>query len=629
MRNIRRFLGAIITLVFCVAMGSAAAQNVKYFELLVPTASQSIAVTTTSITLQFKNLETGNSTFNSIGIKASSLTNAGLTINSASASPGGPGTPLVTGDGYFYLTGLAPVKKGQTLTVTLNVAVTGSGCVAGEIKWHGRAFTGAPSSPSTEFQQFTSPDPKTTVTSSCNYKISGASSIDRGTSKELSVTIENVTGSAASITASMLTLTPPNGLAIVSGPTGANVAAGSSGVFKVVAKATCNSTDAGGNWGSQVTGFVNSGATSASTSINGACGLTFTGPGSLVDDVASSFTATATDGGGNKLDTFTGNFVVSSACTIDGASSFLATLGTATFDVKLDVTPTSTCSVKASANIDGKDVSSSSLSLKVFGAGELFCDDTIQAKTGKGSGSYVNDDTQTGYSKGARGLYNKDGSDCVKVNYTFTNDVLANNTVTLEWDTGAQPGAAFEYTVTWKSEFVNASGLPSRKTQVQWGTMAAPVDARACVDSALPEPYGTVVSLTDNADGTWTIGYTPEASPPPTPVGAFPITIATERLLVVDASSAGSWIAKRQQGVTPATAAVGKKVMTNPLPLDDAATPKQMQMCIVQETWFTVSPGQADCTVAGSPPYAALPACVRVRTTIFDIGDGLIIRGGS
>jgi hypothetical protein len=67
--------------------------------------------------------------------------------------------------------------------------------------------------------------------------------------------------------------------------------------------------------------------------------------------------------------------------------------------------------------------------------------------------------------------------------------------------------------------------------------------------------------------------------------------------------------------------------MSNPLPLD--ASGNQMQMCIVQETWFTVLPGDADCAVPDSSPGTYPPrACVRVRTTIFDIGDGFVIRGG-
>ena len=52
--------------------------------------------------------------------------------------------------------------------------------------------------------------------------------------------------------------------------------------------------------------------------------------------------------------------------------------------------------------------------------------------------------------------YNKDGTTCVPVEYTFTNNILTNNSVDLKWNVATQPGAAFKYTMTWKPEYVNA-----------------------------------------------------------------------------------------------------------------------------------------------------------------------------
>jgi len=147
MRNLRPYVGALIALVFAAMTGTAAAQNVKKFDLGAP---PTVAVSTTTIQVTFKNLDTGNSSFNSIGIKGTASGGATLTVNSGTASPGGPGTPLTNGDGYFYLTGIAPVKKGQTLTVTLNVTISGTGCTNGAIVWHGRAFTGSPQAKKSE-----------------------------------------------------------------------------------------------------------------------------------------------------------------------------------------------------------------------------------------------------------------------------------------------------------------------------------------------------------------------------------------------------------------------------------------------------------------------------------------------
>src|SRR6185295_15826290 len=106
--NLRSWLAALIALVFVTTMGAASAQNVKKFDLGAPT---SVGVSTTTVQVTFKNLETGNSSFNSIGIKGATAGGATLAISAGTASPGGPGTPSTSG-GYFFLTGLSPVKKG-------------------------------------------------------------------------------------------------------------------------------------------------------------------------------------------------------------------------------------------------------------------------------------------------------------------------------------------------------------------------------------------------------------------------------------------------------------------------------------------------------------------------------------
>lgn len=249
----------------------------------------------------------------------------------------------------------------------------------------------------------------------------------------------------------------------------------------------------------------------------------------------------------------------------------------------------------------------------------------------------ADDIADPGYAAGERGAYNKEGSGCVAVLYTFTNNILTANSVQLQWDTVTQPRAAFKYTVTWKPEYVNqASGLPQKTTKVQWSGVPAPVPGRACLSPNLPAPYGTLAGPIADAV-TPTIFVTPLAIPAALPATPFPITIDQERMTVTNVSGT-TWTVDRGVGGTSAAShtafypdATAKYAMSNPLPLDgDGVTGNQMQMCIAAEVWSAYlqgSPGIADCP---TPPAAGAPtaplACVLYSTTVFDIGDGLMIR---
>lgn len=240
----------------------------------------------------------------------------------------------------------------------------------------------------------------------------------------------------------------------------------------------------------------------------------------------------------------------------------------------------------------------------------------------------VTDDRKTGFARGRRGPSNKDGSACIAVGYTFVNDILNNNTVSLTWDTsGTQKGAAFEYTVTWKPEYVDAtSGLPSRVTKVQWQGLVTPVNARACIGPELPASYGALAgAIPDNVATTFTI----TASSLAAPVLPFPVNVGSERMTVV-AISGGTWTVQRGAGGTIAPLAghaAGAQVMSTPLPLDGSGN--QMQMCVVEERWFSTLAGEADCPAPADPVTTPPRSCVRVTTTVFDIGDGVMIRGGN
>jgi hypothetical protein len=125
-------------------------------------------------------------------------------------------------------------------------------------------------------------------------------------------------------------------------------------------------------------------------------------------------------------------------------------------------------------------------------------------------------------------------------------------------------------------------------------------------------------------------------APPPVPTPPFPIVIDLERMTVTNVSG-GSWTVNRGAGgTTPAThskfypdATTPKKVMSTPLPIDNDPTSfyytQQMRMCIAEEGWSAFPPGANDCPTTPPPPLAPL-ACVLYSTTIFDIGDGTVIR---
>lgn len=248
------------------------------------------------------------------------------------------------------------------------------------------------------------------------------------------------------------------------------------------------------------------------------------------------------------------------------------------------------------------------------------------------------DVNQTGYAKGERGQYNKDGSICVPVNYTFTNNVVGSatplvdangnqvppNGVSFVWDTAAQAGASFKYTVTWRPEWVDAvTGLPSRQTRICTGASPTPCTttavAKACLASSLPAPYGALSAAITSGDTT--IAVTTTATPPAVP---FPIVVGNERMLVT-AVAPGTWTVTRGNGgTTPAAQAAGKSVMSTPLPLSNAGA--VMPACVAEENWVSVPAGSADCSLPDAVPNGPR-GCVLPSTTIIDIGDPIVLRG--
>jgi hypothetical protein len=253
-------------------------------------------------------------------------------------------------------------------------------------------------------------------------------------------------------------------------------------------------------------------------------------------------------------------------------------------------------------------------------AGQIFCDDPLEALQ-------ANPDKlpfgTPGYAEGKRGKYNKDGSEpCVKVNYTFDNDILTDDRVHLSWDVNVQPYAAFSYTMFWKLRPVDADGWTSVRPDVAWDPdgngQPIFVPGIACLSPNLPAPYGTLATAGGiNASATtFTVSTTAVL-----PSGVkFPIVIGTERMQVESVSGAASPytlnVTRGTGGTAADSHAFGDRVMSTPLPIypaTDLVYPnKQARVCVV-EHGFTAAGTDADGT-----------GLVGYFTTVIDIGDGWV-----
>jgi hypothetical protein len=277
---------------------------------------------------------------------------------------------------------------------------------------------------------------------------------------------------------------------------------------------------------------------------------------------------------------------------------------------------------------------------------------------------------QPGYSAGSRGDYNKDGSTCVLVPYTFTNTILTApfDQVHLSWDTTVQPNASFIYTLNWRLRPVETTSpltgwTVAPRPQVAWLTDGSGnpifIPSLACVSPKLPAPYGTLAASIDaNATQVTITGIkanpasqyaVPQPGAPAIPSLPFPIVIAntvggspstvTERLTAVSIASqspattpnySGTYTITfnvTRGGVTegmsaPAPHGAGYIAMSSPLPIipNDASTfpapyvvNTQAHMCVAEHGFnsFTI----------GSDGVTRL----LYYTTVIDIGDGWVL----
>jgi hypothetical protein len=252
-----------------------------------------------------------------------------------------------------------------------------------------------------------------------------------------------------------------------------------------------------------------------------------------------------------------------------------------------------------------------------------------------------------GYAATTRSFYNKDGTTngtgCVPVPYSFTNQLIASNQLHLKWL--SQETAVF--TTSANSALRALDPVPSpgtgpsgwtdaKRPRVAWVESApnvpVPVPGLACLGTNpptnLPAPYGTLSAAIGTSTGPISITAMSGGAVLPTTTSTFPIVIGTERMTIQYDATLGTFamLTRGEGGTGPAvTHAAGALVMSTPLPLIPNIAPfnafgptspyfpgNQAQMCVLEYGW------QSGGVNANGEPL------VFDFATVIDIGDGWV-----
>jgi hypothetical protein len=667
MKSLRTWITFLTAIVAMSLAGLAnSAQPTKQWSI---TVLPSLFSTTTNVdaTITIKNeTPNGNSTINSLKL----FLPTGYTVNSVTNTY--QAMVDITQSGVIAFSNMSPLKPQASFTfhASLNVNTSQAGCAqttwASSMAWTGSSFSG--DTFQLTFSTATRVDPNNqlafqSVTPSVpvGTDITGsvkATSCGGAPSPAVSVKVDLINSSNA-VVGTNTTSTNGNGVVSIDFPT-TTLTAGS---YTVKASVPADASYA------------------AITTPVTVCGnaLSFTGqPFNIKSGDPTSATVHADSCGSAGAGVSVTAQLKDSSNQPVGSPQALST--NTSGNVTFSFTPTAlgTYTIAATAtNYTG----ATSNAFKVF-AGILACGDPIAA-------SFIDPTNlapdQPGYGSGTRSSYNKDGvaEQCVPVLYTFTNTILTNETVNLTWDTSSQPNAAFEYTLNWQAQPVEAgdtvSGWPMElRPVVAWlnadgsestGLSANPkfVPALACLGNTLPKPYGTLVNAVDDQPGTVSITVTgiasnpsinnpqtgtpytkPVPGDPALPAYPFPIVIAdmvggsqataTERMLVtgdtVRSQSGGIWTmtftVQRGDGMTTRAAHdAGYRVMSTPLPLIPTDDPTNFPATVLPPGVVVYVPGtQAHMCVAAhgftSFDFSGGTAHLLYKTHVFDIGDGWV-----
>ena len=203
------------------------------------------------------------------------------------------------------------------------------------------------------------------------------------------------------------------------------------------------------------------------------------------------------------------NCTTASGCLTGTTTTSTNSSGVASFSLKVNQTGTYEMTASSSGYPDAK------ASFTVYD-GTLDCGDNVDS-------SFSNPmnlaPSMPGYSTGVRGAFNKDGTQCVLVPYTFTNTILTDDTVHLSWDANVQASPAFMYSLNWRPRSVESTNPDAGwsiapRPEVSWlndgNGDAVFVPGLACLSGKLPAPYGTLQSAIDNQVTTITVTGIPD-----------------------------------------------------------------------------------------------------------------------
>ena len=412
-------------------------------------------------------------------------------------------------------------RYNRTIVMTLAVTFPPASCAAKPYAWTAKAWEDSNYSSG----QFAGPAAGSQLTTtvgagSCNYSLTGDTSVVAGSSSNvLNMTLtNNATAGGPAITA--ITLTPPPGITITDASGGAfsglNVLAnGGTATLSVTVKSdnpSCVLTPEA-SWGvSAITpgNFViyPPGSYPKTTITAQSCAVTLQPlPTSAVKGAAFSQVVDLTNGPGNASVTLT---ATGSSCpaltgTTTKTATPNATGGSVTFD-GLSFAATGSCTLTATATLNYPP--SSAKNFDIFAAGGLACNSaTYPTSAGDGVlNGPLDPNADSAYVGGAdvswglRRGDNVSGDSCTgnPVNYTLTisDDKKISN---LLYDKGNGQGfASFKYVLVWPGTVV--VGWPSYQPDVAWVTIdGVPqyVPGLACLNDDLSSP-GTIMPTLPN-----------------------------------------------------------------------------------------------------------------------------------
>ena len=488
MKSLRNLIGLVLAFALAVFAAPAIAQT-KIYSLSVPAVTVQAGGIAT-IVATFKNeTPNGNSSFNSI----QGLTVTGpLTIIGASVPSGTVQSPVPTpsaGKKSISITGMSPVKNGQTFAVTLTVrADSSAGCGPSTATWTvANVWTGSELSGNTFARIPTgSPWPTSTVASTCTLQFERAP-VDALTGQNITSVAYSDVGAKVSVKAINSSNQPVSGVSVRLEK--------SSGACNVATTAYVSTGATGSAEFAGLSSSVVGSCTLKATTMN--TGFSTTSPEATFNIVEGTLKIAALPNPVISPQSVTVSLVnaANSNATIPVAgtvnltgdcapgTSGPALAGTVTFNSL--AFPAGTCALGATGTFAGLSFATvpatSAVSVAtITTAGSLECLDTVPAQATFNASINANDPLQTDWAAGYRGPSTKGG--CPTVGYQTTNNIvgpsgtvdakgfaLPSNAFSIVFDDPlGQYDVVLSYTLTFQAELSGSNGQPDSTKTVKY-----------------------------------------------------------------------------------------------------------------------------------------------------------------